>query len=82
MTDTVDTQATPVDPLLSKEVTLTFTVGDINAILQLLSSLPYIQSVGLIQAIQTQVGPQVAALNAQLADAAAPASTTCAPTAS
>jgi hypothetical protein len=74
MTDTVDTQATVVDPLLSKEVTLTFTVNDINAILQLLSGLPYIQSVGLIQAIQTQVGPQVADLNAQLAgDSSEPA---------
>jgi hypothetical protein len=66
MTDTVDTQATPVDPLLSKEVTLVSTVANINVLLQLLGSLPYIQSVGAIQWIQTQVGPQVAALNAEL----------------
>ena len=59
MTDTVDVAATEVDPLESKILTLKFSVKDINAILNLLGSLPFVQSVGLINAIQSQCAPQV-----------------------
>jgi|APCry1669192160_1035399.scaffolds.fasta_scaffold44349_2 hypothetical protein len=59
MTDTVDVAATEVDPLESKILTLKFSVKDINAILNLLGTLPFVQSVGLINAIQAQCAPQV-----------------------
>lgn len=59
MTDTVDVTATEVDPLESKILTLKFSVKDINAILNLLGNLPFVQSVGLINAIQAQCAPQV-----------------------
>jgi len=36
MTDTVDVQATPVDPLADKIMTLKFSVSDINGILNAL----------------------------------------------
>jgi len=61
MTDTVDTQVNPLD---DKILTLQFTVKDINAILGLLGNLPFVQSVGLINAIQAQCTPQVQALQA------------------
>lgn len=70
MTDTIDTTATQVDPLLDKTLTLTFTVNDVNGILRLLGELPYSQSVGAIQAIHTQCAPQVEALNKEIAEAA------------
>ena len=64
MTDTVDVQAAEVNPLDDKILTLKFTVKDINAILNLLGGLPFVQSVGLINAIQAQCTPQVEALTA------------------
>jgi len=64
MTDTVDVAATPVDPLADKILTLQFSVKDINAILNLLGTIPFIQVAGLINAIQAQCTPQVEALNA------------------
>jgi hypothetical protein len=49
------------DALLDKEMTLKFTVEQINSILNLLASeLPYIKVVGLINEIQAQCGPQLA----------------------
>jgi hypothetical protein len=57
MTDTVD-----VDPLADKILALKFTVTEINSILSLLGTLPFVQSVGLINAIQAQCTPQVDAL--------------------
>jgi hypothetical protein len=63
MSDTVDVAAKEVDPLESKILTLKFSVKDINSILNLLGNLPFVQSVGLINAIQAQCAPQVAALN-------------------
>jgi len=59
MTDTVD-----VDPLADEILTLKFAVKDINSILGLLGTLPFVQSVGLINAIQAQCNPQVDALKA------------------
>ena len=59
MTDTVD-----VDPLADEILTLKFAVKDINSILGLLGTLPFVQSVGLINAIQAQCTPQVDALKA------------------
>jgi len=74
MTDTIDTTATPVDPLLEKSVTLTFTIRDINGILSTLGTIPYAQSAGIIGAIHAQCGPQVAEFNKEIeAAAAAPA---------
>ena len=64
MTDTVDVPAVETDPLADKILTLKFTVTEINSILSLLGSLPFIQSVGLINAIQAQCNPQVDALKA------------------
>jgi hypothetical protein len=58
MTDTVD-------PLADKVLTLQFTVTEINSILNLLGGLPFVQSVGLINAIQSQCGPQIDALKAE-----------------
>ena len=64
MTDTVDVPVVETDPLADKILTLKFTVTEINSILSLLGSLPFIQSVGLINAIQAQCTPQVDALKA------------------
>ena len=64
MTDTVDVAAQEVDPLADKILTLKFSVKDINAILNLLGTIPFIQVAGLINAIQAQCSPQVEALNA------------------
>jgi hypothetical protein len=59
MTDTVDAVATEVNPLDNEILKLEFTVKDINAILNVLGNLPFVQAVGLINAIQAQCGPQV-----------------------
>ena len=65
MTDQVDNQAAPaVDPLADKIMTLKFSVSDINAILNVLGTAPFIQVVGIINAIQAQCNPQIEALNA------------------
>ena len=40
-------------------VTLEFSVKEINALLNVLAQSPFIQVVGFINAIQTQAGPQV-----------------------
>ena len=40
-------------------VTLEFSVKEINALLNVLAQSPFIQVVGIINAIQTQTGPQV-----------------------
>lgn len=47
------------NPLDSFVVTLEYTVAEINAILNLLGQLPFIQSVGPINSIHVQVGPQI-----------------------
>ena len=67
MTDTVDTQATPVDPLADKIMTLKFSVSDINGILNALNQpfqTPTVLFANIIAAIQSQCGPQIDALNA------------------
>jgi hypothetical protein len=48
---------------------LELTIDQVNGVLQLLGNSPYVQSAGLIQLIQEQVGPQVRAL--QVAEAKA-----------
>jgi uncharacterized coiled-coil DUF342 family protein len=49
------------DPMLDKVVTLKFTVEQINIILNLIAAeIPYNKSVGLINEIQAQCGPQIA----------------------
>lgn len=40
-------------------VTLEYTVKELNGILNLLGQLPFVQSVGVINSIQAQAGPQV-----------------------
>ena len=40
-------------------VTLEFSVKDVNALLNVLAQSPFIQVVGFINAIQVQAGPQV-----------------------
>lgn len=62
MTDTVDSTATEVNPLNNQILKLEFTVKEINAVLNILGNLPFVQAVGLINAIQTQCGPQMDAL--------------------
>jgi hypothetical protein len=48
------------DPLLDKEVTLKFTVEQLNGILNLLGNeLPFIKAVGLINEIQRQSAEQL-----------------------
>ena len=68
MTDTVDVQATPVDPLADKIMTLKFSVSDINGILNALNQpfqTPTVLLANIIAAIQSQCGPQIDALNAE-----------------
>ena len=48
---------------------LELTIEQVNGILQVLGSAPYIQSAGLINLIQNQVGPQVREM--QIAEAKA-----------
>ena len=67
MNDTVDVQATPVDPLDDKIMTLQFSVRDINGIINALnqpSQTPVVLLANIIAAIQAQCGPQIDALNA------------------
>jgi hypothetical protein len=40
-------------------ITLEFSVKEINALLNVIAQSPYIQVVGFINAIQSQAGPQV-----------------------
>jgi hypothetical protein len=47
------------NPLDEVTVTLEYTVREINALLNLLGEMPFLKSVGAINSIQTQVGPQV-----------------------
>lgn len=49
------------DPLLDQEITLKFTVEQVNAILNLLGTeMSFIKAVGVINEIQAQCEPQVA----------------------
>ena len=66
MTDTVDTAATPVDPLADKIMTLKFSVQDINGIINVLNEpfkAPVVLLANIIAAIQAQCAPQIDALN-------------------
>ena len=47
-------------------VTLEFSVKEINALLNVLAQSPFIQVVGFINAIQNQAGPQVEQAKASL----------------
>ena len=70
MTDTVDVPAKEVDPLADKIMTLKFSVGDINGILNALNQpfqTPTVLLANIIAAIQAQCGPQIDALNANAA---------------
>jgi hypothetical protein len=40
-------------------VTLDFSVNEINALLNILAQAPFIQVVGFVNAIQNQAGPQI-----------------------
>jgi len=73
MTDTVDVAAQEVDPLESAVMTLKFTVKEVNAILNMVGTLPYVQSASLISAIQNQCAPQIAELNKDKPNEPAPA---------
>jgi hypothetical protein len=53
-------------PLDEFTVTLEYTVKEINAMLNLLAKLPFIDAVGAINSIQVQVGPQVDKARASL----------------
>ena len=65
------------------KINFTFTVNEVNAILNVLGQAPFVQSAALINAIQAQGGPQVAeiqgaaeaeeAAEAAVADVAEPA---------
>jgi len=46
-------------PLDDKILKLEFTVKEVNSILNILGNLPFIQAVGLINAIQAQCSPQL-----------------------
>jgi hypothetical protein len=51
---------------ISKEkIALSFTVDQVNAILNVLGNAPFVASANLINEIQTQGGPQVAELQAK-----------------
>ena len=52
-------------PLDDKILKLEFTVKEINSILNLLGGLPFVQAVGLINAIQAQCSPQFDFLQAE-----------------
>jgi len=60
-------------PLDDFTVTLEYTVKEINALLNLLGQLPFVQAMGAINSIHVQVGPQVEKAKASL-DAAIKAS--------
>jgi len=66
MTDTVDVAAKEVDPLADKIMTLKFSVGDINGIINALNQpcqTPVVLLANIIAAIQAQCAPQIDALN-------------------
>jgi hypothetical protein len=46
------------------KINFTFTVNEVNAILNVLGQAPFVQSANLINNIQAQGGPQVAELQA------------------
>ena len=46
------------NPLDEVSVTLEYTVREINALLNLLGKLPFVDAIGAINSIQVQVGPQ------------------------
>ena len=52
-------------PLDDKVLKLEFTVKEVNSILNILGNLPFVQAVGLINAIQAQCSPQFDALQAE-----------------
>jgi hypothetical protein len=56
---------TQVDPLDSVQLNLTFTVKEINILINLLGQLPFVHAVGVINAIQAQCVPQIEAINAK-----------------
>ena len=58
-----------------KTINFTFTVNEVNAILNVLGQAPFVQSAALINNIQAQGGPQVAEIQAaaEAEEAAQPA---------
>ena len=65
------TDEVKVDPLADKEITLKFTVKDLNAIINLLnfpSQAPVVALANVIGAIQMQCAPQIDKLNEELAN--------------
>ena len=54
-------------------INFTFTVNEVNAILNVLGQAPYVASASLINSIQAQGGPQVEALKAECPAEEAPA---------
>jgi hypothetical protein len=54
------------NPLDEFSVTLEYTIKEINAILQVLGKLPFIDAIGPINSIQMQVGPQFEKAKASL----------------
>lgn len=50
------------DPLDDEIINFSFTVSQVNTILQILGNAPYLASAGLINLIQTQGQPQFQAL--------------------
>jgi hypothetical protein len=56
---------TKPDPLDSEIINFSFTVGQVNTILQILGNAPYLASAGLISLIQTQGQPQFQAILAK-----------------
>ena len=53
-------------PLDEFTVTLEYTVKEINALLNVLAKLPFVEAVGAINSIQVQVGPQFEKAKASL----------------
>lgn len=54
------------NPLDEFTVTLEYTVKEINALLNILAKLPFVEAVGAINSIQVQVGPQFEKAKASL----------------
>lgn len=52
-----------------KQINLTFTINEVNAILNVLGQAPFVQSATLINNIQAQGGPQVEKYQAEAAEA-------------
>jgi hypothetical protein len=62
MTDTTQATTNPdQDKLDAIEISLQFTVKDVNLLLGVLGNAPFVASAGLIQSIQQQGSPQVQA---------------------